>query len=264
MDRIKLFALRRSWRLYRSAHTVLTAQESGRSVRVPIIRGEGLDFVHKSAIGTPRDLAAVMDRVYDRRSGALVDVGANVGQELRLLTARDRAIPYLGFEPNPFAFNYLTHFIRENGFACHWVLQCGLSDRTAVADLMFSSETDVSGTVSLEMRTARQYPHRTKVLLARGDEVIPMVLGDMSIALIKIDVEGEEPRVLAGLKETVTKHQPWLVVEVAPYQYFIDGDYPRRGFPELTDAERSTDRSLSKGAGALGRCFPACTKLHCV
>src|SRR4030095_2819126 len=200
------------------------------------IRGEGLSFLDPAEQARNRDLEHAVKSIYRLREGTFIDVGANIGQALWVVVRQSRDIPYVGFEPNIHACYYVAHRIGSNGLTRHHVLPIGLSRQAAVLDLMLGDEADVSASVNVDVRSPRMYPRRQKVVVEHGDTVLER-LGLESLAVIKTDIEGEEYNALLGLAGTVQRFRPFLIIEVSPYQYLIDGDYNRRYFTDLSSDE---------------------------
>lgn len=140
------------------------------------------------------------------KDAVFVDIGANIGNHsvfaLKMLAVK-KLIP---FEPNPVAIAVLTSNLGLNGALERCDLShlgLGLSDKAMTGLAM---EVDK--------------PHKNLGggrLVAGGDlRVIP---GDAALAgedvdFIKIDVEGMEVQVLAGLAETIARCRPVVFIEV--------------------------------------------------
>jgi FkbM family methyltransferase len=150
-----------------------------------------------------------------RPSDVFVDVGANLG--LFTVLAARRVGPggrVLAFEPSPRAFRRLQENVALNGFtnvACHRV---ALSDRGGQATL----------TVSADGHEAWSSLARPAKGAAFAAETVPTAAWDDftrehgllgRVALMKIDVEGWESRVLAGAREALRRPDaPVLQVEL--------------------------------------------------
>jgi FkbM family methyltransferase len=91
----------------------------------------------------------------------------------------------------------------------------GLVDLFDLSAIGFGASDRSAGGFGMEVRKTNV--GAAKMLAGNGD--IEVRTGDEMLAhvaptLIKIDVEGMENLVLAGLKETVAKHRPTMLVEV--------------------------------------------------
>ncbi len=137
--------------------------------------------------------------------GTFVDIGANVGNHslyAALFLGAGRVIP---FEPNPRAFRLLVQNVLVNRLEEVIDLSrlgVGLSDREVGGFAMEKRARNLGG--------AKMLPGEGRLRVFRGDTL----LADERPALIKIDVEGMEMPVLAGLEATISAHRPVLLVEV--------------------------------------------------
>ena len=138
------------------------------------------------------------------RGGTFLDIGANVGNHAIAAARLMNAPKVIAFEPNPEAFRILRCNIALNDLA--GVIQhvpFGLSDHDGHA--------------------RAQSPEHGRNLggtrLVEGEGDIELRQGDAfcaheDVGFIKIDVEGAEMAVLGGLKETIARHRPPMLVEV--------------------------------------------------
>lgn len=139
-------------------------------------------------------------------AGATVlDVGANVGNHAIFFADQCDAARVILIEPNPLALAPLIGNIELNrmadkldtGFLGIGLSDCahgGLGMRRHVRNLGGTKMEE--GTGDLEVRA--------------GDDLFP----DTDFDLIKIDVEGMEMKVLAGLDRTIARCRPALMIEV--------------------------------------------------
>lgn len=136
----------------------------------------------------------------------VIDVGANVGFfTLRFLEWVGPAGRVLAIEPEPENFAEMTRRIRR----------CGYSDR---ADARCAVADAASGEARLLINPEHPGDHR---LGEYGMPVAAVALDDvvgpgMRVALIKIDVQGAEMRVLAGARGILVRDHPALFVEIDP------------------------------------------------
>lgn len=141
---------------------------------------------------------------YLRPGDVFVDVGANVGS-YTLLAGEVPGVRVVAFEPASLAFPRLSENVRLN----HRM------DITLHRSAVGQTDTEALLTVDLDS-TNRIVPvggesgRTEQVRMVRLDTVI----GDRSdVAMIKIDVEGHEPEVLAGAEQLLRRCRPALVVE---------------------------------------------------
>lgn len=155
-----------------------------------------------------RLLAAEADNF---RGGIAVDVGANIGNHSLWFAARFARV--VAFEPNPICIKLFEANMLMNGADNVHVFPVGLGD--AAAEMTFhSNECDNLGrsgvTGALAASATRSFPVR----LERGDGILTdAVLGSLPVLLVKLDVEGHEFPALAGLRDTLLRHQPLVLFE---------------------------------------------------
>jgi FkbM family methyltransferase len=157
--------------------------------------------------------------MYDRRELALVrrqlgggdfvDVGAHVGL-YAITAARTGARTVLAFEPNPRARAQLEENVRLNGCTNVIVRPRAVAARRGVSTLHVPATPDPSFSSLAAGRFAEGEPIRVETTTV-DDEV--RVLG-LRPTVVKIDVEGLELDVVAGMEETVREHRPAVLVEV--------------------------------------------------
>jgi FkbM family methyltransferase len=147
------------------------------------------------------------------------DIGSNVGNHavyIGLFLNPEQIIP---FEVNPNAIALLRANLALNGLTDRADLShlgLGLSDRSA---------TDQGLSVPAgNMGAARIVDRGGRITLARGDDL----LAGQRVDFLKIDVEGMELAVLAGLEATIRRHKPRLFVEVLDTQAEAFQDWAAR------------------------------------
>ncbi|HEX8534429.1 MAG TPA: FkbM family methyltransferase [Allosphingosinicella sp.] len=156
-------------------------------------------------------LQIVFRRLLGGRQGAFVDVGANLGQTLVSVLSIDPQRQYVGFEPQIMCCAFLTQFVADNGLSNVKIMPLALSNRYSVLDLHASNLGDVMATTLSDAET----PVVASVPVAPGDEILARLQLER-IAIIKIDVEGAEPEVMEGLRETIARCRPAIVFELLP------------------------------------------------
>lgn len=218
---------RRSWRLFE--HVSVVVDVSG--VRIPLREGLGLNLIDKPTPHMP-----VLKRL-GSRSGAVVDIGANIGAMLvSMLRVGQGDRRYIAFEPQVQAAAYIERLIAANHLEqSASVVGVGLSDQAGAATIWHNHRADVAATIMTQLRPASFYKRRSIIPLATGDEQLANV---NEIALIKLDVEGAEHLVLRGLRHTIARCRPAIAFEVLPFQSLLDGTYPRSFLGELTLEQR--------------------------
>jgi FkbM family methyltransferase len=139
---------------------------------------------------------------------AFFDVGANVGNHSLFLAAR--GCPVVAFEPFAPVRERLLEKARLNPHLSIRVLAFGLADRDAVLSFTPPSGANV-GTGSFGGEGA---PASLALPVRRGDGAIAE-LGLPPIGILKIDVEGFEAEVLAGLRATLERDRPVMLFELS-------------------------------------------------
>ncbi len=136
-----------------------------------------------------------------------LDIGANVG--FYSLFAAKRVGPsgrVFSFEPDPMTFESLQRSVRRNGFGWVSCVNAALSDREGEMPFFTVSDGSAHSLVPETPNRADRYSGQVPVRVTRLDDLLREEIVDPPrIDLIKIDVEGEEPRTVAGLLATLAK-----------------------------------------------------------
>jgi FkbM family methyltransferase len=147
------------------------------------------------------------------KGGVFVDVGANIGNHSIYAAKLLHAPKVVAFEPVALSADLFEINVALNGCGDRVVLhRVGLSDQPCRASPVIIQH-NLGGT-----------------RLAQGDGPIEIVRGDdilesEAVSFIKIDTEGYELKVLAGLKQVIAKCQPTLFVEVENAQITAFRDF---------------------------------------
>lgn len=193
------------------------------------------DFVHQDVFwhGT-KDFWDVwhLRRLLPRDS-LVVDIGSNFGYYAihlaRTLGSETRAI---AFEPMPHNFARLSRNIELNALSEQVrALQVGLSDEPGEATM--AARQGNSGSAQIGAAAGEAVTVRLETL----DGLWPALAGTRAADFIKIDVEGHEPKALAGARAVLEHSQPIVLLEVDP--------------PRLAEAG-SSPAALAAFFGALG------------
>lgn len=191
---------------------------------------------------------------------AFIDVGANTGQYTLFMAPRVKAVHAI--EPFPPVLKALRTNLGLNDFKNATVHEVGLGDKPGSIPFFEPADANHGG------GTFREEGHDGKGQ-KRGTD-LPIVTGDALLAnagpigSMKIDIEGFEEAALKGLRQTMEKHRPMVVVEVstppagtigsldqlkalfpANYEFFVlaenekqfvTGNYEVKEFPPLAEA----------------------------
>ncbi len=168
-------------------------------------------LIRRSGLGSfEPETAAALLALFERSDPGFVlyDVGANVGVYSVMAATMFRPQAVHSFEPSPTTTQILASLVRANGGGVT-VHECALSDRDGEAPLFLSPVSDASNSMVAGFREAAG---EVMVRTRRLDDVVAET--GMPPTIIKIDVETHEPAVLAGARQTLENHRPYLVVEV--------------------------------------------------
>lgn len=181
-----------------------------------------------------------------------IDIGANIGTHaLFFSTLVDRVF---AFEPNP----SVALVCRANQLAARRlnveVFDRALSDHGGKASLFVRQGVDFGGG-TLEGPSREESP--IFVTTERGDDFIqPRLKADERIVLVKVDVEGHEPKVFSGITEILKKHKPVVFFEspssahlLSCKQVLESSGYTRFDVIETDWGEKQFSRLLSLISG---------------
>ena len=153
-----------------------------------------------------------------REGDVVIDVGAHIGFfTIELAQAVGAQGHVYAFEPLPSNAALLEQSIHENGFESRVTLQrAAVSDRSGTGTLRYAAETLNTGGAFLSEGSVEG-------LGALSASTVPTVRLDdqplrRPVRLIKMDVEGGEPRVIAGARDLIARDRPVVVAEVHPEQ----------------------------------------------
>jgi FkbM family methyltransferase len=140
-------------------------------------------------------------------AGTLIDVGANVGLVTLLLA--DKVQHALLFEPNPVASQRARENLALNQLKFE-VYELALSDRSGTVE--FEDEGGVSTCNRTVDGFSTSLPTR-KVDCIRLDDFLAQHPLPFPISAVKIDVEGHENQVLAGMTRCLRDSRPLVMFE---------------------------------------------------
>ena len=151
-------------------------------------------------------------RTHLRPGATFVDVGANVGY-FSLLAAllvgeRGRVI---AFEPRADNVELLRRSVADNGFANVEVHACAVAERAQELAFFASGEVQSSGRLMQEREAGSELLPTVRAVAL--DEALA---AEPRVDVIKMDIEGAEPRALAGMHALLRRHRPTLLTEFCP------------------------------------------------
>ncbi len=149
------------------------------------------------------------------------DVGANVGFVSSYFAQPRYQLSSLhAFEPNPVPFKVLQSLFATHAFGR--VHPFGLGNKKETITMSISADGSCIGTMTRDLKEDR----RIQVEIRNGD----LVRRELQLPcpnVIKIDVEGFEPNVFAGLRDTIAECRPIIVFE----HIFLSDDQIRQMAP---------------------------------
>jgi FkbM family methyltransferase len=165
------------------------------------------------------------------------DGGANVGFYTYLMYAKNPDLEIHAFEANPVLAESLDAVCRANDMAKVEVHPLGLGDASGRFELHVSP---LSGQSTFGVHPMGADFHTVTVPVSSFDDwrrASGLELPASPTWVLKLDVEGYEPRVLRGMEETLEAHAfKGIVVEVNPYTLRFCGEAPDAVDRQLTAA----------------------------
>lgn len=197
----------------------------------------------------------LLQRILPVKTGAFLDVGANLGQTLIVVKALDSKRRYVGLEPNPICAAYVDRLININRLQNAILVPVGLGKANSILKLQLYSGNTVDPSASLvdNFRPEQSVSHTLHVPVFEFAE-LKKAVGFHDLGVIKIDVEGSEADVIATLEAALTENAPWLVVEILPcYRADNHGRIGRQGSIESILARAAYDmyRVIKRANGQL-------------
>jgi FkbM family methyltransferase len=169
----------------------------------------------------------------DRRYDVVVEIGANVGVfSLFLAASQPQAAIYV-FEPAREAYRRLSQNIQLNRCSNLQAFNCAVAPKSGFLDFYEPKDHLTNGSMFKEFAAqfSSEVAHNKAVAIDCG--ALESLIEKAPRVLIKIDIEGAEPIVLAGMRELLKRRQPDLLIEVledtAPrlnnLAFLLDGTY---------------------------------------
>ena len=213
-------------RVETAAGGILLECPSARALHDP--QGFGVD--------EPETVAWIMGLPAD---AVLWDIGANIG--LYSLLAARRGLRVLAFEPSASSFAALTRNIEING----------MEERISAYCLAFDAQTSLV-TLHLANTAAGHSMHSIETRKGGFRQAVPGFSVDAFLTMfnaappqaIKLDVDGIEPAILAGARETLTLHVREVLVEIDGLNAATGGN----GIPQILGGCGFTEMALGSTA----------------
>ena len=147
---------------------------------------------------------------YLKTDSVFLDVGANIG--LFSLNASNiiKTGEILAFEPMSKNFDKLTEHIKRNNIKSIKAFKKAVSDRHSLLTIYTDANDKNNGMASVYGDTEAGHERVEAVCL---DDFL-MAQGISRLDFIKIDIEGYELPALHGLKNTIMRHHPIILIEI--------------------------------------------------
>lgn len=147
----------------------------------------------------------------------VLDIGANTGVYTLIACAANTDVEVIAFEPVPHIYQVLVEQIEINGIAA----RCQVRNE-AVSDTIGTAQFhvpygDLPTSASLNTKGFRGFSGDT---IEVSTVTIDSICEGQEVDLVKIDVEGFEDHVLNGMRSTLQRSRPDIIVECNP-----DGPY---------------------------------------
>jgi len=149
-----------------------------------------------------------------------LDVGANIGFFTLAAASRAARGRIWSIEPDPVNVRLLKANVALNGFDSR-VTVFHMAAGDADGELFFSSlghDRNIGARFTAKAEATlldRSAPHAAKPVRVPA-RTVDGLLGNESIELIKVDVEGFEPAVFGGMQQTLRRQRPVVFSEFAP------------------------------------------------
>lgn len=137
------------------------------------------------------------------------DIGANVGNHSLYFASKGASV--YSFEPNPEVASSLEEKINLNTIKNIYLHKIGLGFKTEELDF-YAPTGDNKGVGSFIKDFTETNENIGKIKIQNGDNFVEEHNIE-TVDFIKIDSEGSEYSVLAGLKETLQRFKPRIVIE---------------------------------------------------
>ena len=204
---------------FRYCNVTFTKRIRNKKFRIPVIKETG----YLNLLGKENWMDNLLADLFNVTNGMFVDVGMNAGQTLLKVSSLDDKRKYVGFEPNPFCFYYCYKLIETNKLKECNIYPVGLFNETSILTLHMDKEYAAGASVLEDFRKNKgRYSIKLNVPVFKGDDILQAKEnGEKSI--IKIDVEGAELEAIKGLYNTISTHQPFIILEILPV-YSLDSE----------------------------------------
>lgn len=169
-----------------------------------------------------RELVYLLNEILQRfEEPTCIDVGANIGMMSLIMSQYSKNV--ISIEPVPEIFRLLEKNIAENSIENITAVNCALSRSASTVPIFNVSPTNVGmHTLNPVPESAASRTDSVLIQTVQGD-ALAEISGLNSLELIKIDVEGHETEAILGLKNTLSRFEPIVILE-------WNSEHTREGF----------------------------------
>ena len=155
-------------------------------------------------------------KYFSEQSNFIFDVGANTGLFSLLSKTINLAATIYSFEPSRRTFEKLKKNLEINQFKNIILNNTALSNKNSTATFFdYDSEHQYSASLNQQMSIDR--PEGKKLNYQVKTQTFDSYISEnniLGVDLLKIDVEMHEPEVLEGMKESISKFRPVIIIEI--------------------------------------------------
>jgi FkbM family methyltransferase len=152
-------------------------------------------------------------------NGLILDVGGNIGLSCIALANVCPGNTIIVFEPSPSSAALIRKNLIDNDIGNVIVVQAAASDKPGILHL---NEGQTSGFSFIWTSANLDQPEAS---LTEVPVIVPDGFIDGNVTFIKIDVEGHEPNVIAGMKRIIERFSPVIYTEFNAWCLTAFGGY---------------------------------------
>lgn len=151
-------------------------------------------------------------------SGVFVDIGAHIGKHTIYVAKKHPFVKVLSFEPDPETYKLLKENIVLNGLDNVNALNMACSDISQDVTLWKSKEHPATNSIEEEI-------HDSSPIIVHSNKLDNLLKTFDNIALIKIDAEGAEERIIKGAMQILLAQKPKIIFEASTIERLIYTGY---------------------------------------
>jgi FkbM family methyltransferase len=177
-------------------------------------RRGGLGFIPQMCIQRSKEEAYL--ELLDFTGQTVYDIGGNEGIFTLFFARRIGASGCLvTFEPNPRSHARIVENVRLNGFNSVDVRRIAIGAAVGRASLLFPTDETARGSLSDDIQSQILHENRIAAVEVDIDTIDRQIANGLPEPdFVKVDVEGFEREVLAGMVETLARRRPRLYIEL--------------------------------------------------